>query len=164
MNPGDLITYCGHYGGCCARYIGYTAFRDAAGMLAELADAHGFHHWMPHEAKEFDYEEFRKGLEFFRRDDTWFVCPTCCKGASGGPPNCVRSCCEERGVELCFECGEFPCDKVAEDAEMLARGEEYRHLGREEWLRRQTERAERGWELHTRKAYRIEIEVEDGEC
>jgi hypothetical protein len=41
---------------------------------------------------------------------------------------------------------------------MLQRGEEYRRLGREEWLRMMVERAERGYELHTGKCYRIEIE------
>jgi len=161
MRDEDLITYCGYYGGTCARYRGYTAFRGAAAMLAELCDAHGYHHWMPGEVKEFDYPEFRKGLEFFSRDDTWFVCQACCKGAGGGPPGCVRSCCEERGVDVCFECAEFPCDRVADDEEMVARGQEYQRLGRDEWLRRQVEKARQGWELHTGKRYRIEV-TEDG--
>jgi hypothetical protein len=157
MQDEDLITYCGHYGGTCARYRGYTAFRGAAAMLAELCDAHGFQHWMPGEVKEFDYPEFRKGLEFFSRDDTWFVCQGCCKGAGGGPPGCVRSCCEEHGVDVCFECTEFPCGKVADDEEMMGRAREYQRLGREEWLRQQVEKAREGWELHTGKRYTIQV-------
>jgi len=158
MEPERLVTYCGLYGACCARYLGHRPFRQAAEIVAEICDAHGFHAWMPQVVTEFDYGEFRKGIEFFRRDDTWFVCEGCCKGGGGGPPDCVRKCCVERGVELCFECGEFPCARAAKDAALLARGEEYRRLGREEWLRRQIERAEQGYELHTRWRYRIEIE------
>ena len=163
MGPERLITYCGLYGGCCARYRGYQAFRQAAEIVAEICDAHGFHHWMPHVVSEFSYEEFRKGVEFFRRDDTWFTCQRCCKGGGGGPPGCVRTCCEERGVELCFECADFPCERVAGDSAMLARAEEYERLGREEWLSRQIERAERGFEHHTRWCYRIEMEPENTE-
>ncbi|MBM3475883.1 MAG: DUF3795 domain-containing protein [Armatimonadetes bacterium] len=163
MGPERLITYCGLYGGCCARYKGYRAFRQAAEIVAEICDAHGFHYWMPHVVSEFSYEEFRKGVEFFRRDDTWFTCEGCCKGGGGGPPGCVRACCKERGVEVCFECADFPCERVAEDTAMLARAEEYRRLGREEWLSRQVERADRGFEHHTRWCYRIEMEPEKAE-
>ena len=149
------MTYCGHYGGQCARYRGYTAFRTAAALLAEVADAHGFRHWMPDAAKEFDYHEFRKGLEFFARDDSWLVCQTCCKGGDGGPPHCVRECCKEHEADVCFECAEFPCEKVKDDDEMMQRARAYRELGREEWLRRAAEDAERGRELHTRKYYKV---------
>jgi len=45
---------------------------------------------MPLEVKEFDYAEFRKGLDFFSREDTWLVCREGCKGGGGGPPDCVR--------------------------------------------------------------------------
>ena len=162
MKPEDLITYCGHYGGQCARYCGYTAFRQAAAVLAEIADAHGFQHWMPGELKEFDYREFRKGLEFFRRDDTWLVCQVCCKGGGGGPPGCPRECCEEHGVDVCFECAEFPCDRTRDDAGMMARAEEYKRLGREEWLRRAAEKAEQGCELHTAKCYQVSVQGTPG--
>ena len=160
MRPEDLITACGHYGGTCARYVGYTAFRDAAALLAELADAHGFRHWMPGTVKEFDYAEFRAGLEFFRRDDTWFVCQACCKGADGGPPGCPRECCEEHGIDVCYECQEFPCEKVAGDAAMMARAEEYTRLGREEWLRQAAQNAAQGCELHTGRYYRVQVTEE----
>ena len=159
MGTQELLTCCGLYGGQCARYRGYTAFRRAASILAEVCDAHGFVHWMPEAATEFDYMEFRKGLDFFARDDTWFVCNNCCKGGGGGPPGCVRECCQEHGVDVCFECGEFPCARVADNEDMLRRAEEYRRLGREEWLRRAQDLADRGHELHTGNRYRIEVEV-----
>jgi hypothetical protein len=155
MNPEELITYCGVYGGSCARYAGFTAFRDAARLLAEIADSHGFQHWMPGEVEEFDYKEFRKGLDFFAIDDSWLVCAKCCKGGGVGPPNCVRDCCIQHGVDICFECDEFPCKRVKGNAAILERAEEYFRLGREEWLRRAEERARQGFEFHTGKYYEV---------
>lgn len=155
MTPEDLITYCGLYGGSCARYKGFTAFREAVRLVAEVVDSHGFHHWMPDAVEEFDYTEFRKGLDFFGKEDTWLVCQKCCKGGSSGPPDCVRKCCEEHQVNLCFECEEFPCDKVAGDAAMLESAKEYKELGKEKWLQRVVEKARQGFEFHTEKYYQI---------
>ncbi len=153
-----LLTYCGGYCGCCARFLRHKSFRNAAALLAEIADSHGFQYWMPLEVKEFDYDEFRKGLDFFSREDTWLVCRKGCKGGGGGPPDCVRECCREHGVDVCFECREFPCGKVKEKNDMMKRAREYRRLGRKEWLRRQDEKARKGFEGHTRKYYRVLIE------
>lgn len=157
FNSERLLTYCGVYGGSCARYIGYTVFREVARLLAELADSNGFQHWMPQEVKEFDYTEFRKGLVFFGRDDSWLVCPECCKGGGCGPPDCVRDCCREHEADVCFECDEFPCERVEGDSAMLERAEEYLKLGREEWLRRAEDRARLGFEFHTKKCYEVRI-------
>lgn len=163
MKPEDLITCCGLYGGCCAWYKGHAALREAAALLAELADAHGFQSWMIEETQEFDYAEFRKGLAFFAREDTRLVCENCCKGGTGGPPRCIRRdcqirvCCQDIGVDVCFECSQFPCKEVRDDAAMMKRGEEYKQLGRQEWLRRMAEAARRGYEFHTRKYYKVRV-------
>jgi len=158
MEPEQLLTYCGGYCGCCARSLRHKAFRKAAALLAEIVDSHGYQYWMPVEIKEFDYAEFRKGLDFFRREDTWLVCREGCKGGGGGPPDCVRECCKEHGVDVCFECREFPCDKVKGKTEMMERAKEYKRLGREEWLRHQDEKAKKGFEGHTGKYYEVLIE------
>ncbi len=34
---------------------------------------------MHHELKEFDHAEFRKGLAFFGSENTWLLCPECCR-------------------------------------------------------------------------------------
>ncbi len=162
MQPEDLITYCGGFCGMCARCSRYTAFRDAARLLAEVADGHGFQHWLPQETQAFDYTEFRKGLEFFADSDSWLVCSRGCRGGQGGPPWCVRECCRKQQVDLCFECVEFPCSKVKENEPMKARSEEFRKLGRCEWLQRQVERADQGFEAHTGKYYRVFISKSPG--
>ena len=38
---------------------------------------------------------------------------------------------------------------------MIERAEEYKKLGKDEWLRQQVEKAEQGFELHTEKYYQI---------
>ena len=157
MECEKLLTPCGVYGGSCARYIGYQEFRNAAKIVLEVADSHGFQYWMPHEVKEFDYAEFRKGIEFFSRDDAWLVCTECCSG-TGGPPWCVRDCCTNHEVDVCFECVEFPCEKVKDNEDMLERGKEYQLLGREKWLLKRCEEAENGFEFHSKKFYQVRRE------
>jgi len=155
MKPEDSITYCGLYDGTCARWREYSAFRDLAAVLAEWVDAQGFQHWMPEAVKEFDYAEFRRALDFISREDTWLVCQRCCKGGDGRPDCPIRKCCQRRGLDICFDCGEFPCDKVKDDTRMMERAKEYREFGKEEWLRQQVGKAKQGFELHTEKYYRI---------
>lgn len=38
---------------------------------------------------------------------------------------------------------------------MLQRASEYKHLGKEKWLKQQMEKAKQGFELHTGKFYEI---------
>jgi hypothetical protein len=155
VNREDLMTYCGAYGGTCARYHGYTAFREAASMLREIADAHGFQYWMPGAVKDFDYTEFRKGLAFFSDADSWLVCRGSCKSGDGRPNCPMRDCCRERGLDTCFDCGDFPCRKVEWHPRIIKRAEEYKKLGKEEWLREQEKKAKQGLELHTEKYYQV---------
>jgi hypothetical protein len=151
----DLITYCGVYGGNCARWCDYTEFRDLVALLAEWVDAQGYHYWLPEETQEFDYNEFRKGLDFFSNNDSWLVCHKCCRNGDGNPDCEIRKCCLERGVELCFECHEFPCHTIGKNPDMLERGRQYKILGKSEWLRKQAEKAKKGFELHTGKYYQV---------
>lgn len=155
MKSEDLITYCGVYGGTCARWCENTIFRDFASTFAEWVDAQGYQYWMPTEVKEFDYTEFRKALDFFSKKDTWLVCWKCCKGGDGRPDCEIRNCCEERGLDLCFDCSEFPCDRVEGNAKMIERAKDYKKLGKDEWLRQQGKKAEKNFELHTEKYYLI---------
>jgi len=41
MEPTELITYCGGYGGHCARYIGYKAFREDSSERKALSHKNG---------------------------------------------------------------------------------------------------------------------------
>jgi hypothetical protein len=158
MQPEDIVTCCGGYCGTCARWKGYTAFRQAASLVAELVDAHGFRHWMTEAPIGFDYAEFRKGLDFFASEDSWLVCRVPCKEGDAGPPFCVRQCCIEHDVDLCFECPEFPCDKAQADESLMQKASQYQALGRTRWLEQKVHAAQAGVEAHTGKAYRVTIE------
>ncbi len=155
MEPEDLITYCGGYCGYCSRWCENASFIYLATTLAELVDAHGFHYWMPGEVKEFDYTEFRKALDFFSKKDSWLVCQKGCKRGDGRPDCEIRKCCQKRGMDLCFDCDEFPCDKVKGNKEMIEMAKEYEELGEKEWLRQQVDKAKKGYEHHTKKYYQI---------
>ncbi len=157
MTNENLMTYCGSHCGTCARSTGFTAFREAASLLAELTDAHGFHHWMPEAVKDFDYAEFRKGLTFFADPESWLVCRNGCRAGKGGPPSCVRECCREHGVDVCFDCPDFPCEKARAFDGIEDRTREYKQLGRKEWLRRLEEKASHGFEAHTGKYYQVKV-------
>jgi hypothetical protein len=153
MDNESLLCYCGVYCGTCARWHEYTEFRKIAATLAESLDAQGYQHWLSEHTDEFSYDEFRKGLDFFSRDDCWVVCRAPCR--EGKEYDCaIRTCCRERGIELCFDCSDFPCSKFERKDVAEARAHEYRELGKLAWLRRRAEQAERGYELHTGKYYR----------
>ncbi|HIJ65074.1 MAG TPA: DUF3795 domain-containing protein [Candidatus Hydrogenedentes bacterium] len=155
MKPEELMTYCGLFCGTCARSAGFTAFREAATILAEVLDAHGCQYWMPDEPIDFNYAEFRKGLDFFADADSWFVCKRPCKARDDGPPFCVHECCRQHGVDVCFDCEAFPCEKTEPFKGIAERAQEYKKLGRDEWLRREAGKAAQGFEMNTGKYYQI---------
>ena len=63
MSDEDLMNYCGSYCGECALSSGFTALREAASLLGELADVHGLQNCIPEawtpdaEAKAKKFEE-----------------------------------------------------------------------------------------------------------
>jgi hypothetical protein len=143
----SLVCYCGVYCGTCARWHEYAAFRRLAALVAELLDAHGYENWLPERT-----DDLRKGLDFFGRDDCWIVCRLPCR--KGTEDDCsIRTCCRDRGLELCFECADFPCDRFERKEVALERAREYRELGRAAWLRRRAEQAAKGFEHHTGRYY-----------
>ena len=113
VSPEDLICYCGYYGGSCAIWCEYPHFRKLADLLAEWVDSMGCGYWMPGYIKDFDYNEFRKGLEYFGREKDGLICTKCCKGGEGNPFCKIRECCKEKELEVCFDCDVFPCEKTA---------------------------------------------------
>lgn len=157
MKDEDLATYCGGFCGYCARWVENAILADLASAMAELVDAHGFQYWMPKEVKEFDYNEFRKALDFFSSKDSWLICLKGCKQGDGNPYCEIRNCCQKHEVSLCFECREFPCDIIKGDKEMMKRAKEYKKLGKEKWLQQQIKKAKMRYEDHTKKYYTHKI-------
>lgn len=160
MDSKDLVTYCGGYCGECALFSGFTALREAAFILGELIDTHGLQNWIPEAwtpdaENKFDFAEFRKGLSFFSSPESWYICRECCKNGGGWPECPIRKCCRERELDICFDCGDFPCNKVEWNPRMIKRGDEYKKLGKDEWLCEREKNAKQGFELYTGKFYQV---------
>jgi len=160
MNNKDSVNYCGSYCGECALSPEFTALRNAAIILDEIIVTHGLQSWvpdawLPEAENKFDFAEFRKGLAFFSNPESFFVCKITCKEGGGHPECIMRKCCQARGLDVCFDCDDFPCKKVEWNPGMIERGEEYKKLGKDEWLRQQEKEAKQGYEVYAGKYYRV---------
>ena len=108
-----LIAYCGLYCGDCHGYKGKVADL-ARDLRKELRDSR--------------YERFARFVSekgFMKELENYDVCYEtmgamvkfrCRKGCrnGGGPPFCrIRKCCQKKGYDGCWECGEFgACEKL----------------------------------------------------
>ncbi|MCJ7570271.1 MAG: DUF3795 domain-containing protein [Candidatus Thermoplasmatota archaeon] len=105
---------------------------------------------------DFDFNEFLKGVKYFSKEDSGAYCQEPCK--QGGGVSCKnRPCARERGLEICYECKDFPCEHFSwtleEYPEKLKDYERFKKLGFEGWIRFYAERAEKGYANATRKYY-----------
>lgn len=64
-----------------------------------------------------NYPQFKQLLEFFTQGD----CDGCRKGDCKYPDCGVAKCYQTRGVDFCFLCDEFPCDKTNFDPDLHRR-------------------------------------------
>lgn len=107
----ELVAYCGLYCGNCINYKGEIAdlARDLRKKLREgkfdrvSQELSGFF-------KEFkNYEQCYAVLGGMVR----LRCKNACRGG-GGPPFCkMRSCCQKKNIQGCWECEEFEtCEKL----------------------------------------------------
>ena len=99
-NVRNQIGFCGIWCGSCV--VGNGTLRELTRRYEKMIDAYGVGEWCP---KDFDYEEFVKGLASLQRMP---VCEGCLKG--GGRENCeIRACCSQRESRDCTECDEHEC-------------------------------------------------------
>ena len=64
-----------------------------------------------------NYPAFKELLEYFCKAD----CAGCRKGACKYPNCGVSACYRRMGVDFCFQCGEFPCEKTNFDTDLKSR-------------------------------------------
>jgi len=64
-----------------------------------------------------DYPQFKNLLDFFTQAD----CRGCRKGECKYPNCVVPECSRERKIDFCFQCDEFPCEKVTFDPHLKKR-------------------------------------------
>ena len=109
----DLIAYCGLYCGDCFGYRGKVAdlARDLRKELrqakfSQIAEAMAA---IPFFAVYKDYSRCYEVLGAMVK----FRCKRTCRGG-GGPPVCkMRTCCQKKGIDGCWQCDEFEtCKKL----------------------------------------------------
>jgi hypothetical protein len=135
-DPLKFVTYCGLYCGLCAARTRIP--RQAAALQQSMGDE-GWPFWGPTMP---DFTEFWRFLGELADEG----CPGC--RAGGGYPQCqIRVCTRERGLEMCSQCPDFPCERVeplaARYPTLLADNRRLQAVGLARWLAEQEERARR---------------------
>jgi hypothetical protein len=93
---------CGVYCGQCPN--GNGRVKIMAGELKRLVDTTRYD-WVKDVTKSFNFDEFRKGLEWFADSQ----CPMCLNG--GGAPCENKRCAPKRKLRSCLMCNEYPTCK-----------------------------------------------------
>ncbi|MGD2166385.1 MAG: DUF3795 domain-containing protein, partial [Anaerolineae bacterium] len=102
MSDLEFVTYCGlHCDLCGAR----SRIPRRALALLEAMEDEGWPYWGS------DVPGFAGFWEFLEELHAAGGCPGC--RADGGDPGCtIRICARERGLDLCGDCADFPCEHV----------------------------------------------------
>ncbi len=134
------VTYCGLYCGLCSSAVRVP--KQAAVLKATMADD-GWPNWgkdMPRFAEFWQFLEWLEGIE-----------KSCsCREEDCGPPFCgIRKCARSRGVEICPQCAEYPCHRIAGLAKgyhmLIEDGRRMMEIGLDKWIEEQEKRKATGF-------------------
>jgi hypothetical protein len=134
------VTYCGLYCGLCAQR---NRIPQRAERLRESMHKEGWHQW----GNAFPgFQEFWSFLNRLAESES----RCSCRGGMCGPPFCgIRKCAQQKGIEVCPFCNEYPCDRILGVAKgyvtMLADGKRMKATGIEAWIAEQEERRKTGF-------------------
>lgn len=96
-------SFCGSYCRLCDWFTG--EFRVIFQSAMDALEIYGFKKQLE---EEIDIDEFRSGLEIMALSN---ICPGCKAEAGRDPDRCdIRACAHNKGVDLCIECSDYPCD------------------------------------------------------
>jgi hypothetical protein len=134
---------CGVYCGQCPNGNGRVKF--AAGELKRLVDTVRYD-WMRDVVKSFNFDQFRKGLEWFANAQ----CPMCLSG--GGAPCQNRKCAAEKKLESCLLCDDYPaCEHTEYQRDwypfVVDNYSRVRQVGFQKYLEEEEERSKAGVSL-----------------
>jgi len=128
-----IIGYCGV---CCNHCGMKKRIPKMAEELKRFVKAYRYAEWIKYVTKEFDFENFMAGLDWFSGSG----CTGCIQ--SGGMPNCeIRNCCKGKGLRNCYFCADFlKCEKLDYQRKTYKINENYgriRKIDYENWLKEQ---------------------------
>jgi len=135
---------CGVYCGQCPNGNGRVSFM--AQELKRLVDTTRYE-WVADYVKSFNFEDFRKGLEWFSASQ----CPMCLRG--GGNPNCEnRKCAARKNLRSCLQCDEYlTCKNTVYQRETYPfvsdNYQRVKEVGLEKYLEEESERSRAGVSL-----------------
>jgi hypothetical protein len=128
----DLVAYCGIYCRLCDYFSG--RIRASARDLLEVAKKHSELRLFADASKDFDYENFMKGLEWFSREMS--PCVGGCRGGGGWGDCPIRKCCMKKELKACYECGSFPCETLKEYPKRIEELNDIKKMGLEDWIKK----------------------------
>ena len=138
------VSFCGSYCHTCDWHTGRIkrGFRRALDDL----ETFGFRKWL---GEKVDVENFKRGLDLLANTT---ICSGCKQEIEENPEDdrCpIRQCCARRGLDLCNECTEFPCETLTSNPGVVRFGcienlKEIREKGFEAWVDEQWEEISRG--------------------
>ena len=112
-NVKNQLGFCGIWCGSCV--VGNGALKELTKRYEEIVKKYGLEEWAP---KEFDFEEFMKGLASLQAMP---LCEGCLKG--DGRPNCeIRACASTKNIADCSECDQPMTCKNLETLQKMRTG------------------------------------------
>jgi hypothetical protein len=148
MDNLKFVTYCGlHCDLCSAR----SRIPQRAKALQQAMADEGWPYWGRDFPGFTDFWAFLEGLH------TDGGCPGC---RAGGDPGCqIRVCARERRLDLCNQCGDFPCEHIqalaARYPTLVADNRRMGAVALDQWLEEQLERKRRGF-IYADSRYQVE--------
>lgn len=152
METLKLITYCGLYCGLCAQH---TRIPEQAKRLKESMKKEGYEYWGNEIPGFKGFWKFLSNLAESKEDCN------CRQGNCGAPFCTIRKCAQDKHVEICVDCNEYPCQRILGIAKgyptLLADGKRMKEIGIETWVKEQEERRTTGFAYVDIRCYPYEV-------
>ena len=150
------VTYCGIY---CLNCGVKNRLPERASALIETMKAGEWEEFGP------SVEGFAPFWKFLNSLADTSVDKGCRLNNCGNPECGIRLCAQEKGVEACPMCPDYPCDMihtfVNSEPTLLFDGLRMREIGIEKWIEEQEARRRRGFSYDDIRCGRVEFPVKD---
>ena len=149
-------------GVCCGQCPnGNGRVKVMAGELKRLVDTVRYN-WVKDVTKAFDFDEFRKGLEWFALGQ----CPMCING--GGAPCENKKCAPKKGLQSCLLCDDYLTCKNTEYQRdvypfVVENFSRVKQVGFQKYLEEEEERTRAGIDMmgHLERRFCKAVKLED---